>query len=67
MDLMIMLHAKLCLSTPQCLNAYNKVWLEELAKQILEAEWENDPYPSALANETSSGLSKISELHSNHL
>ena len=35
-----------------CLNACNKTWLKDLAKDIAEAKWEihcihNDPYPSA--------------------
>ena len=39
------------------LNACNKNWLKELAKEIPKAKWEinyihNDPYPSALSPAT---------------
>jgi hypothetical protein len=53
------------------LNACNKNWLKELAKQNPEAKWEinyiHDPYPSALSTEKTPGLNKLRKLPSNHL
>jgi hypothetical protein len=45
---------------------------KEHAKQIPEAKWEincihNNPYPSALCNENTPGLIKVSKLSSDHL
>ena len=55
-----------------CLNACNKIWLKELAKEFPEAKWEincihNDPYPSALSNERNQGLNNARKLPSDHL
>jgi hypothetical protein len=47
-----------------CLNAHNKDWLKELAKEIpQEAKWEiqnihNHPYQTALGSGQHSGLNK---------
>jgi hypothetical protein len=45
----------------KCLNASNKNWLKELAKETAEAKWEtncihSDPYPFALSTENILGL-----------
>jgi hypothetical protein len=58
-------------TTGRTAYAYNNNWLKELAKEIPEAKWEinsnnNDPYPSALCNEKTSGLIKVRKLSSNH-
>jgi len=50
-----------------CLDACNKSWLKELAKETAETKWEinyihNDPYPSALSTEETPGLDKIRKL-----
>jgi len=50
-----------------CLDACNKSWLKELAKETAETKWEinyihNDPYPSALSTEETLGLYKIRKL-----
>jgi ribonuclease HI len=50
-----------------CLNAHNKDWLKELAKEIPEAMWEiqnihNHPYQSALGSGQHSGLNKFNKL-----
>ena len=54
-----------------CLNAYNKDWLKELAKEIPEAKWEiqnihNHPYQTALGPGQHSGLNKIIKLPNDH-
>ena len=46
-----------------CLNAHNKDWPKELAKEIPEAKWEiknihNHPYQTALGSRQHSGLNK---------
>ena len=46
------------------LNAHNKDWLKELAKEIPEAKWEiqnihNHPYQTALGSGQHSGLNKF--------
>jgi len=55
-----------------CLNACNKNWLKELAKEFPEAKWEinyihNDPYPSALSIEKNPGHKKVKKLPNDHL
>ena len=55
-----------------CLNACNKNWLKQLAKENPEAEWEinyiyNNPYPFALSTEKTPKLNKVSKLSSDHL
>ena len=55
----------------KCLNACNKNWLKELAKEIPEAKWDinyihNDPYPSALSIEKTPGLIEVRKLPSDH-
>ena len=55
-----------------CLDACNKNWLKELAKEIPGAKWEinyihNDPYPSALSTERLLNLIKYRKLPSDHL
>jgi hypothetical protein len=55
-----------------CLNACNKKWLKDLAKEIPEAKWEincirNDPYPSALGIVKTPGLNKVRKPPSDHL
>jgi hypothetical protein len=55
-----------------CLNACNKKWLKDLAKDIPKAKWENncilnDSYPSALSTEENPGLnSKVRKLPNDH-
>jgi hypothetical protein len=54
-----------------CLNAHNKDWLKELAKEIPEAKWEtknihNHPYQTALGSGQHSGLNKINKLPNDH-
>ena len=54
-----------------CLNAHNKDWLKELAKDILEAKWEiqnihNHPYQTALGSGQHSGLNKFYKLPNDH-
>jgi hypothetical protein len=54
-----------------CLNAHNKDWLKELAKDILEAKWEiqnihNHPYQTALGSGQHSGLNKFNKLPNDH-
>ena len=54
-----------------CLNAHNKDWLEELAKEIPEAKWEiqnihNHPYQTALGSGQHSGLDKFNKLPNDH-
>jgi len=54
-----------------CLNAHNKDWLKELAKDIPEAEWEiqnihNHPYQTALGSGQHSGLNKFNKLPNDH-
>jgi hypothetical protein len=56
----------------KCLNACNKNWLKELAKEIPEAKWDinyihNDPYPSALSIEKTPGLIEVRKLPSDLL
>jgi hypothetical protein len=55
-----------------CLNACNKKWLKDLAKEILEAKWEikcihNDPYPSVLGIVKTPGLNKVRKPPRDHL
>jgi hypothetical protein len=50
-----------------CLNAHNKDWLNELAKEIPEARWEiqniqNHPFQTALGSGQHSGLNKFNKL-----
>jgi hypothetical protein len=50
-----------------CINACDKNWLKDLAKEILEAKWEincihNYPCPSALSTEETPGLNKVRKL-----
>ena len=54
-----------------CLNAYNKDWLKELAKEIPEAKWDiqnihNHPYQTALGSGKHSGLNKFKKLPNDH-
>jgi len=54
-----------------CLNAHNKDWLKELAKEIPEAKWEtqnihNHPYQTALGSGQRSGLNKFNKLPNDH-
>ena len=54
-----------------CLNAHNKDWLKELAKEIPEAKWEtknihNHPYQTASGSGQHSGLDKINILPNDH-
>ena len=54
-----------------CLNAHNKDWLKELAKEIPEAKWEiqnihNHPYRTALGSGQHSGLNKSNKLPNDH-
>ena len=54
-----------------CLNAHNKDWLKELAKEIPKAKWEtksihNHPYQTALGSGQHSGLNKINKLPNDH-
>jgi hypothetical protein len=54
-----------------CLNAHNKDWLKELAKEIPEAKWEtqnihNHPYQTALGSGQHSGLNKFKKLPNDH-
>ena len=54
-----------------CLNAHNKDWLKELAKEIPEAKWEihdihDHPYQTALGSGQHSGLSKFNKLPNDH-
>jgi hypothetical protein len=54
-----------------CLNAHNKDWLKELAKEIPEAKWEiqnihNHPYQTALGSGQHSGPNKITKLPNDH-
>jgi len=54
-----------------CLNAHNKDWLKELAKEIPEAKWElqnihNHPYQTALGSGQHSGLNKFNKLPNDH-
>jgi len=54
-----------------CLNAHNKDWLKELAKEIPEATWEiqkihNHPYQTALGSGQHSGLNKFNKLPNDH-
>jgi len=54
-----------------CLNAHNKGWLKENAKEIPEAKWEilnihNHPYQTALGSGQHSGLNKINKLPNDH-
>ena len=54
-----------------CLNAQNKDWLRELAKEIPEAKWEienihNHPYQPALGSRQHSGLNKFIKLPNDH-
>jgi hypothetical protein len=54
-----------------CLNAHNKDWLKELAKEIPEAEWgiqsiHNHPYQTALGSGQHSGLNKFNKLPNDH-
>jgi hypothetical protein len=54
-----------------CLNAHNKDWLKELAKEIPEAKWEiqniqNHPYQTALDSGQHSGLNKFNKLPNDH-
>jgi len=53
------------------LNAHNKDWLKELAKEIPEATWEiqnthNHPYQTALGSGQHSGLNKLNKLPNDH-
>ena len=55
-----------------CLNACNKEWLKELAKEIPEAKWEinsiyNDLDPSALCNEKNPRRNEKRKLPSDQL
>ena len=50
-----------------CLNAHNKDWLKELAKEIPEAKWEiqnihNHPYQTAIGPGQHSGLNTFNKL-----
>ena len=54
-----------------CLNAHNKDWLKEPAKEIPEAKWEiqnilNHPYQRALGSGQHSGLNKFNKLPNDH-
>ena len=54
-----------------CLNAHNKDWLKELAKETPEAKWEiqnihNHPYQTALGSGQHSGLNKLNKLPNDH-
>jgi len=54
-----------------CLNAHNKDWLKELAKEIPEAKWEiwnvhNHPYRTGLGSGQHSGLNKSIKLPNDH-
>jgi hypothetical protein len=54
-----------------CLNAHNKDWLIQLAKEIPEAKWKiqnihNHPYKTALGTGQHSGLNKINKLPNDH-
>ena len=54
-----------------CLNAHNKDWLKEFAKEIPEATWEiqnihNHPYQTALGSGQNSGLNKFNRLPNDH-
>jgi len=54
-----------------CLNAHNKDWLKELAKEIPEAKWEiqnihNHPCQTALGSTQHSGLNKLDKLPNDH-
>jgi hypothetical protein len=54
-----------------CLNAHNKDWLKEIAKEIPEAKWEtknihNHPYQTALGSGQHSGHNKINKLPNDH-
>ena len=54
-----------------CLNAHNKDWLKELAKEMPEAKWEiqnihNHPCQIALGSGQHSGLNKINKLPNDH-
>ena len=54
-----------------CLNAHNKDWLKELAKEIPEAKWEiqniqNHPCKTALGSGQHSGLNKFNKLPNDH-
>ena len=54
-----------------CLNAHNKDWLKELAKEIPEAKWviqniHNHPYQTALSSGQHSRLNKFNKLPNDH-
>jgi hypothetical protein len=54
-----------------CLNAHNKDWLKDIAKEIPEGKWEiqnihNHPYQTALGSGQQSGLTKINKLPNDH-
>jgi hypothetical protein len=54
-----------------CLNAHNKDWLKELAKEIPEAKWEvinihDHPYQTSLGSGQHSGLNKCNKLPNDH-
>jgi len=54
-----------------CLNAHNKDWLTELAKEIPEETWEiqnihNHPYQTVLGSGQHSGLNKSNKLSNDH-
>ena len=54
-----------------CLNAHNKNWLKEVAKEIPEAKCEiqnihNHPYLTALGSGQHSGLNKLNKLPNDH-
>jgi len=54
-----------------CLNAHNKDWLKEPAKEIPEAKCEiqnihNHPYQTAIGSRKLSGLDKINKLPNDH-
>jgi len=54
-----------------CLNAHNKDWLKEHAKEIPEAKWETQnihyhPYQTALGSGQHSGLNKFNKLPNDH-
>jgi hypothetical protein len=54
-----------------CLNAHNKDWLKEIAKEFPEAKWgiqniHNHPYQTALGSGQHSGLNKFNKLPNDH-
>ena len=54
-----------------CLNAHDKDWLKELAKENPEAKWKiqnihNHPYQTALGSGQHSGLNKFNKLPNDH-